>query len=100
MIALTFPIFIGTLMISITVTLFLAGSMTVYFGEKRTREAGIYMIAISVLIILVYYVILRMIDYRFSIEYDIIEPALFFLIAMATGTGIGLILFLAILIKH
>lgn len=97
---LTLPIFVGTLIISTTVILFLAGLLTIYFGEKRTRKGGTYMVAMSFLIISAYLVILRETEYSFSIIHSIVEPAVFFLLAMIIGAAIGLIIFLVILIKH
>ena len=53
----------------------------------------------SLAILAIYYLLLRLMVYDFSIIDSILVPALFFLLAMVVGVPIGLIIFLAILIK-
>lgn len=53
----------------------------------------------SLAILAIYYLLLRLMVYDFSIIDSILVPALFFLLAMVVGVAIGLIIFLAILIK-
>jgi hypothetical protein len=97
---LTLQIFEGTVVISFVVFLFVVGLFTVYLGNGRVRKGGIAMVLMSVMVISAYYVLLRITSYGFSIVYGILEPALFFLVAMVIGAGIGLVIFLAILIKY
>jgi len=97
---LTLQIFEGTVVISFVAFLFVVGLFTVYFGHGRVRKGGIAMVLMSVIVMSAYYVFLRITSYGFSIVYEILEPALFFLLAMVIGAGIGLVIFLAILIKY
>ena len=96
---LTLQIFEGTVILSLVVFLFIVGLLTIYFGHGAVRKGGIAMVIMSLVVVSIYYIILRITSYNFSIVYGILEPALFFLVAMVIGAGIGLVIFLAILIK-
>lgn len=96
---LTLQSFVGTLVISTVVFLFVVGAFTVYFGKGNTRKGGTFMMILSVVLSIAYYVLLRLMVPNFSIVLEILEPALFFLLAMVIGAGIGLVIFLAILVK-
>ena len=91
--------FLGTLVISAVVFVFTAGAFTLYFGRGRTRMGGAIMIVLSIALFAAFYVLVRLIAPNFSIVLEILEPALFFLLAMAIGAVIGLLIFLAILVK-
>jgi hypothetical protein len=97
---LTLQIFEGTVVISFVVFLFVVGLFTFYLGIGRDWKGGFAMVLMSVLVISAYFVLLMITSYGFSIVYGILEPALFFLVAMVIGAGIGLVIFLAILIKY
>lgn len=99
MFELTVISFVGTLVLSLVVFLFVIGIFTVYFGKGGTRKGGIFMTIFSLAILAVYYFLLREMVSNFSIINSILVPALFFLLAMVVGLGIGLIIFLAILVK-
>ncbi len=96
---LTIQSFAGTLILSLVVFLFVVGIFTTYFGNGPTRKGGIFMIVFSLAILAVYYVLLRLMVNGFSIVDSILVPGLFFLLAMVIGVAIGLVIFLAILIK-
>ena len=96
---LTIQSFVGTLVLSLVVFLFVVGIFTLYFGRGPTRKGGIFMAIFSLAILAIYYLLLRLMVYDFSIIDSILVPALFFLLAMVVGVAIGLIIFLAILIK-
>lgn len=96
---LTIQAFIGTSVLSLVVFLFVVGIFTIYFGKGQTRKGGTFMTVFSLIILALYYVLLRLMVYNFSIINNILIPALFFLLAMVVGVAIGLIIFLAVLIK-
>ncbi len=99
MIDLTIQSFIGTFVLSLGVFLFIVGVFTIYFGNGPTRKGGVFMAAFSLVILTIYYLLLRLMVYNFSIINSVLIPALFFLLAMVVGTAVGLVIFLAILIK-
>ena len=96
---LTLQSFVGTLVISAVVFLFVVGVFAGYFGKGKTGKGGTFMMVLSVVLSVAYYVLLRLMVPNFSIVLEILEPALFFLVAMVIGAGIGLVIFIAILVK-
>ncbi|MCL4323699.1 MAG: hypothetical protein M1498_04570 [Candidatus Thermoplasmatota archaeon] len=91
-------IFFLTIIGIIALALLIFGVLTAYFGKGKSRVAGGGMIAGAILLgFITYY--LSDFTFHVSLVYDIILGAVFYLVAAIIGVVIGLLIFLAAIMK-
>ncbi|MHB1623115.1 MAG: hypothetical protein ACYCR9_07860 [Cuniculiplasma sp.] len=91
-------IFFLTIIGIIALVLLIFGILTAYFGKGKARAAGGGMIGGAVILAFITYY-LSDFTFHVSLVYDIILGAFFYLIAAIIGIVIGLLIFLAAIMK-
>ncbi len=91
-------IFLEILLLMLSLTFFVLGILTAYFGSGKSRAAGITLLIVGIIIPLIMYFI-WWINEVGHFTNDLLLPGLIYIGGALVGVAIGFVVFLGIIMK-